>query len=121
MAENLNLREVNNLLKQRAINPENAFTVIKSIANNLNQRNEVYLQEVILRVIEQRDMFGGFQPIINDFAREIGLFPYLNPDSLSLADKIAYEFHRPDGVEQENIVFHRAQARVYLNYWTVKM
>lgn len=113
MAENLNLLEINNLLRQNAINPKNAFSVIKSIANNLNQKNEVYLQEVILRVIEQREMFGNYQQIINDFAREIGLFPYLDPKELNLADKIAYEFHRPDGVRQENIVFHRAQARVY--------
>jgi len=113
MAENLNLLEINNMLRQNAINPQNAFSVIKSIANNLNQKNEVYLQEVILRVIEQRQMFGNYQAIINDFAREIGLFPYLDPNELNLADKIAYEFHRPDGVEQENIVFHRAQARVY--------
>lgn len=113
MAENLNLLEINNLLKQNAINPQNAFSVIKSIANNLNQKNEVYLQEVILRVIEQRKLFGNYQPIINDFAREIGLFPYLDPNELNLADKIAYEFHRPEKVEQENIVFHRAQARVY--------
>lgn len=113
MAENLNLLEINNLLRQNAINPQNAFSVIKSIANNLNQKNEVYLQEVILRVIEQREMFGNYQSIINDFAREIGLFPYLDPAELNLADKIAYEFHRPDGVEQDNIVFHRAQARVY--------
>lgn len=113
MAENLNLLEINNLLRQNAINPKNAFSVIKSIANNLNQKNEVYLQEVILRVIEQREMFGNYQQIINDFAREIGLFPYLDPKELNLADKIAYEFHRPDGVRQENIVFHRTQARVY--------
>lgn len=113
MAENLNLLEINNLLRQNAINPQNAFSVIKSIANNLNQKNEVYLQEVILRVIEQREMFGNYQSIINDFAREIGLFPYLDPEELNLADKIAYEFHRPDGVEQDNIVFHSAQARVY--------
>lgn len=113
MAENLNLLEINNLLRQNAINPQNAFSVIKSIANNLNQKNEVYLQEVILRVIEQREMFGNYQSIINDFAREIGLFPYLDPEKLNLADKIAFEFHRPDGVEQDNIVFHRAQARVY--------
>lgn len=113
MAENLNLLEINNLLRQNAINPQNAFSVIKSIANNLNQKNEVYLQEVILRAIEQREMFGNYQSIINDFAREIGLFPYLDPEELNLADKIAYEFHRPDGVEQDNIVFHRAQARVY--------
>ena len=42
MAENLNLLEINNMLRQNAINPQNAFSVIKSIANNLNQKNEVY-------------------------------------------------------------------------------
>ena len=39
MAENLSLLEINNLLKQNAINSENSFSVIKSIASNLNQKN----------------------------------------------------------------------------------
>ncbi len=113
MAENLSLLDINTLLKQNAISKENSFSVIKSIASNLSQKNELYLQEVILRVIEQRAVFENYQPVINDFARAIGLFPYLDPEQLNLADKIAYEFHRPVGVEQDNIVFHRAQARVY--------
>lgn len=113
MAENLSLLEINNLLKANAINAQNSFSVIKSIATNLNYKNELYLQEVVLRVIEQRAQFENYQPIINDFAREIGLFPYLDPTELNLADKIAYEFHRPEKIEQNNIVFHRAQARVY--------
>jgi late competence protein required for DNA uptake (superfamily II DNA/RNA helicase) len=113
MAENLSLLDINTLLRQNAITKENSFSVIKSIASNLNQKSEVYLQEVILRVIEQRDVFENYQPVINDFARAIGLFPYLNPETLNLADRIAYEFHRPVGVDQDNIVFHRAQARIY--------
>lgn len=113
MAENLSLLEINNLLKANAITSQNSFSVIKSIATNLNYKSELYLQEVVLRVIEQRALFENYQPIINDFAREIGLFPYLDPNQLNLADKIAYEFHRPENVEQSNIVFHRAQARVY--------
>jgi len=113
MAENLSLLDINALLRQNAITKENSFSVIKSIASNLNQKNEIYLQEVILRVIEQREMFENYQPVINDFARAIGLFPYLDPSQLNFADRIAYEFHRPIGVDQDNIVFHRAQARVY--------
>lgn len=113
MAENLSLLDIINLLKQNAISKENSFSIIKSIASNLNQKDEIYLQEVILRVIEQRELFPNFQPIINDFARAIGLFPYLEPEQLNLADRIAYEFHRPVGIVQDNIVFHRAQARVY--------
>lgn len=113
MAENISLININTLLRENSITKENSFSVIKSIASNINQKNEVYLQEVILRVIEQRQLFVGYNSIINDFARAIGLFPYLNPEELSLSDKIAYEFHRPSGVDQENIIFHRAQARVY--------
>jgi hypothetical protein len=113
MATNLSLSDINSMLILNAINNENSFSVIKSIASNLNQKDDYNLQEVILRVIEQREMFEGYQAIINDFAREIGLFPYLNPEELNLPDKIAYEFHRPSGVDQDNIVFHRAQARVY--------
>ena len=56
MAENLSLSDINNMLRRNAINPENSFSVIKFIATNLNQKNEYYLQEVILRVIEQREM-----------------------------------------------------------------
>ncbi|CAN7547099.1 hypothetical protein LJR013_003911 [Pseudarthrobacter oxydans] len=44
-------------------------------------------------------------------ARDHGLFPYINPDLLSLTDLIALEMHRPDGLE--GIVFHRMQAKVY--------
>ncbi len=113
MAENISLVNINTLLRENSITKENSFSVIKSIASSINQKNELYLQEVILRVIEQRQVFVGYSSIINDFARAIGLFPYLNPEELSLPDKIAYEFHRPSGVDQENIIFHRAQARVY--------
>src|ERR1035437_2698687 len=113
MAENLSLLQINTLLKENAISNENSFSVIKSIASSLNQKNDLYLQEVILRVLEQRAMFENYQPLINDLARAIGLFPYLDPSELNFADKIAYEFHRPFGLDQDNIVFHRAQARVY--------
>jgi late competence protein required for DNA uptake (superfamily II DNA/RNA helicase) len=113
MAEYLNLSEINNLLKDSNDIDQNAFAIVKSIASNLNGRENYLLQEVILRIIEKRKLFQSYQPIINDFAREIGLFPYLDPEELGIADKIAYEFHRPEGIEQGNIVFHRAQARVY--------
>ena len=57
------------------------------------------LTQHILRVIEKREQFQNYQPIINDLAREIGLFPYLDPAELNLADKIAYEFHKPENMK----------------------
>lgn len=113
MAEYLSLLNINNILKKGEATKQDAFHLLKSISFHFNGQSEYLLQEVILRVIEQKDLFEGYLDMINDFARKIGLFPYLNPNELSLADKIAYEFHKPEGIGQDNIVFHRAQARVY--------
>jgi superfamily II DNA/RNA helicase len=113
MAEHISLLNINNILMNGEATKQNAFHILKSISFHLNSRSEYLLQEVILRVIEQKDLFEEYANMINDFARQIGLFPYLNPEELGLADKIAYEFHKPEGIGQDNIVFHRAQARVY--------
>lgn len=113
MAENLSLSTINDLLINHELNPSNCFPILKSIAASLDKGENYLLQEVVLRVLEQRENFGNYQPLVNDFARQIGLFPYLDPNQLNLADRIAYEFHKPGGIDQENVVFHRAQARVY--------
>ena len=50
--------------------------------------------------------------MIYSLVRQVGLFPYLEEENLSLKDTIAYEVHRPSGFK-ENIVFRHAQAEVY--------
>src|SRR5690606_11742605 len=55
--------------------------------------------------------FGSAREILDAAVRELGLFPYLQPGSLSTQDLIAYEFHRPRGLPR--VAFHRAQARVF--------
>lgn len=68
--------------------------------------------DILLRAFEKRQLFGAHSEILDGLVRAVGLFPYLDPLSLSLADFIAYEAHRPDRLGH-GIVFHRAQARVY--------
>ena len=70
-------------------------------------------QELVLRALEQIEHLNGSADIVLSLARERGLFPYLPEDKLDLADKIAYEFHRPPGLGEYGIVFHAPQARVY--------
>ena len=71
---------------------------------------EEFLQEMVLRALEYRDHFGAAQPVIDALVRELGLFPYLDPETLSLNDSIAREVHRPEGLD---VVFHGPQAAVY--------
>ena len=50
--------------------------------------------------------------MLDALIREHGLFPYLDdPESLGMADRLAYEVHRPLGID--DIVFHAKQAEVY--------
>src|SRR2546423_422122 len=104
----LNLQQ----LKQALADPEyitaNPFEVARSLCSFYgNGIGEYAFQDLLLRALEYRDNFGPLQEVIDGLVREVGLFPYLNPNNLGFADRIAYEFHRPISTEQSQVVFHR--------------
>jgi len=70
------------------------------------------IQELVLRALERRTEFGSAGVVVDGLAREVGLFPYLDPEKLHIGDLLAYECHRPAGFD-EDIVFHHPQAVVY--------
>lgn len=75
------------------------------------ERDDV-VQELVLRALDREEAFARQREILDGLIREVGLFPYLSPEELPLADQIAYELHRPANMG-EQIVFHRPQAEVY--------
>lgn len=74
--------------------------------------NEAEIQELVLRALEYRGEFGASEVVIDGLAREVGLFPYLDPNRLSLPDLLAYECHRPVGLDEQTVL-HHPQAVVY--------
>jgi hypothetical protein len=93
----------------------NAFLVMQELCRLASQGiDDQVVQEIILRALDQRDLLGDAKQILDALVREVGLFPYLEePEELGLAERIAYEFHRPKNLEEQGIVFHRPQAYVY--------
>ena len=87
------------------------FAAAKVVAWSVAQEQTADVHDVVLHALEHRDAFGPARQILEAAVRELGLFPYLSADTLSAADQVAYEFHRPRGLP--GVVFHRAQARVY--------
>lgn len=77
-----------------------------------NSRSEDQCRDVVFRALEHREAFAGYTTILDGLVRELGLFPYLEEEPLSLMDSIAYEYHRPLTFG-EPMVFHREQAEVY--------
>lgn len=90
-----------------------SFALLRDLSEILNSRdNASAAQDLVLRALENRDSFGHYAPILYGFVRNLGLYPYLDPEHLTLQDRIAYEFHRPLNFD-EDIVFHGPQAAVY--------
>lgn len=99
------LRSGNDLRKR-------AFEIGKALCSfAAAERDEA--QELLLRALDRRAELESIGPIIDGLTREFGLFPYLEAESLGLADLFAYEYHKPYGLEERQIVFHRPQAHVY--------
>lgn len=72
------------------------------------------VQDLVIRALDRADELQSELPLLLSLARDQGLFPYvdsLSASQLPLADLIAMELHRPDGLE--GVVFHRVQAEVY--------
>lgn len=86
------------------------FLIIKNVAHFI-EIDETIGQEFLLRILSRINDFNEYRTVIEGLTRKVGLFPYLDLEKLSFQDSIAYEIHRPDGVD--NVVFHHAQAEVY--------
>ncbi len=109
--------EIRGLLASPESIRADAFGVLKRITSVLNAaegaEDASKAQELILLALDRKAEFARCEPVLYGLVREVGLFPYLEPDELGLADRIAYEFHRPLNTGDWDVVFHRPQARVY--------
>jgi helicase conserved domain protein len=103
--------ELRNILRNEFSVDTNRFQIIKEIEILVATEQSIG-QEFVLRLLARINDFQGMESMIHSLVRQVGLFPYLEEENLSLKDTIAYEVHRPSGFK-ENIVFHHAQAEVY--------
>ena len=67
---------------------------------------------MVLRALEHREYLEPYQQVLDSLVRSVGLFPYLEQETLDFQDAIAYQFHRPENMG-EDFVFHREQAEIY--------
>ncbi len=113
MADPVMIRAVRERLANHDAVAADPFGILRSLCALANQDYDPRVQELVLRALDQRDAFGPSGVVLDGLVRRFGLFPYLDVADLGLADTIAYEFHRPLHMEEQSLVFHRAQAEVY--------
>jgi hypothetical protein len=109
----LEVDQIRASLKDPAIVSKEAFAILSNISHLLGEgQSRQASQELVLRALEQRKSFGRASIVLDALVRQVGLFPYLNPNELGTADQIAWEFNRPAAMP-DDIVFHEPQTRVY--------
>ena len=107
----MRIEELRNILRRKFSVDTDRVQIIKEVEILIVTEQSVG-QEFVLRLLSRIEDFQGMESMIHSLVRQVGLFPYLEEENLSLKDTIAYEIHRPSGFK-ENIVFHHAQAEVY--------
>lgn len=86
------------------------FELLRDIAELVSVGHPL-AQDLVLRVFARRNEFNDFQEIVVDLIKQIGLYPYLKNEELSLRDMLAFEMHRVIGMNE--VVFHSSQMTVY--------
>lgn len=102
-------------LKDSSVIERESFSIAKSLANIYNNSDSQSIskaQECILRAMDKYEYFGDSKVIIDSLARQLGLFPYLKMEGLSIRDMLAAEAHRVS-IGSEDVYFHGPQAEVY--------
>jgi hypothetical protein len=109
----LEVEQIREGLSRREHISRDGFKILTSICRLVDEADSPSTcQELILRALENKRHFGPETIILDALVRQVGLFPYLDPQNLGTADEIAWEFNRPANMS-EDIVFHEPQTRVY--------
>ena len=107
--------EIQEALRSPSDAQEHAFEILQSLGRLLGEDPErPMVLDLLIRVLEYREQFEQYSPLLNALIRETGLYPYAEPVHLSSRDLLALEFHRPAAHSgHSELVFHRVQAQVY--------
>ena len=103
--------ELKNAISDELYIRANQFQVLTEIAQMLDE-NENNGRDLLIRILEHRDLFSQYEIILTELIQKSGLFPYIEENQLnSISAQLAYEFHRPLGMD--DIVIHSMQMSVY--------
>lgn len=104
------VRIIRDVLRKPFPDNLNKFRLLKDLAE-LVSNNSNAAQELVLRLFERKFEFQQYHEIVVELMKQVGLYPYLKDEILSIRDAIALEMHRPEGLD--SVVFHQSQSEVY--------
>lgn len=112
----MNYETIKNKLAKLGDESASTIDVLQAINTTVNRSNSEWEgRDLVIRALDKFQLFDAVeQSLLLNMVRAVGLFPYITPhlSNIALSDRLAYEAHRVDGVEQ-GMVFHHLQAHVF--------
>lgn len=112
----MNYETIKNKLAKLGGEDTSTIDVLLAINTTVNRSNPSWEgRDLVIRALDKFKLFDKVeQSLLLNMVRAVGLFPYITPhlSNIALPDRLAYEAHRVDGVEQ-GMVFHHLQAHVF--------
>lgn len=112
----MNYETIKNKLAILGDNGSSTIDVLVAINTIVNRNSSEWEgRDLVIRALDKFKFFDAVeQSLLLNMVRAVGLFPYITPylSNIALSDRLAYEAHRVEGVEQ-GMVFHHLQAHVF--------
>jgi hypothetical protein len=117
MATSLSLADAKQALRSPEHLNGNAFAILGTIARAASYPDQAdESRDLLVRMLDRRDDLNpSYLPLLEALVVRLGLYPYVrNPNLLPTSDQLAFEYHRPEPLEEEGLfVFHAMQRVVF--------
>ena len=101
----LDVTAVAKLLKSERPSSDDVLSILKTLCLLVSRAHADYdpkTQELLLRVLDRRNLFQEYHEVRNSLIRQVGLYPYLDTVNISERDALALEMHRPENLYEAN-------------------
>ena len=92
---------------------DDIFTRCSEINDKLNEGCVSEARAMVIKLLDclEKDN-DSYMPLINHLVREVGLYPYMNPETSNWEDRFAYEAFKTDIGEDKKYALHLDQSLV---------
>lgn len=103
------------IVERGELDGDSAFDVLAAVGRRGSFGDRDQARELLIRLLPRRgELTPAGDELLQALLREHGLYPYLQDVlELPVADRLAYEAHRPENMPDGRVVFHTEQALVY--------
>lgn len=92
---------------------DDVFVKCSEINDKLNEGCVSEARSMVIKLLDSIEKHNdSYMPLINHLVREVGLYPYMNPETANWEDRFVYEVFKADIGEDEKCTLHSEQSLV---------